>query len=131
MSASASDPDWYTIVSSCGLAGISGNILWNCIVDSVSEDMYRLTLDENQSALFDPDKQAAIASSISGYLKRPVSVVIQVAAVGSETPAARRRREKSEAVAAVHQSFYQDSGVQALLTTFDARVDADSLQISR
>ncbi|MDO8908867.1 MAG: DNA polymerase III subunit gamma/tau [Pseudohongiella sp.] len=124
-----SNNDWYRIVSSCGLAGISGNILWNCVVDSVELDNYRLILDESQSALFSPDHQQAIAGALSEHCGRSVRVEIRVASVSEETPAARRRREKSEAIAAIHKNFYDDAGVNALLKVFDARIEQDSLEI--
>lgn len=122
--------DWYSLVSSCGLAGISGNILWNCVVENCDHNSYQLILDEGQSALFNPDHVQAIAAALSDYSGQPVSVQIRVAAVTEETPAARRRREKSEAIAAVHQTFYDDDGVNALLNTFNARIEPDSLEIA-
>lgn len=123
--------DWYTIVSSCGLTGISGNILWNCVVESSDQDSYHLILDEGQSALFNPDHQQAISATLSEYFGKSVHVTIRIASVAGETPAARRRREKSEAIAAIHQGFYQDTGVNALLSAFDARIEPDSLEIAR
>lgn len=100
-------------------------------MESATQDKYCLILDEGQSALFDPAHQQAIAASLSEYHNRAVAVDIRIAAVDTETPAARRRREKSEAIAAIHQSFYQDDGVQALLSRFDARIEAESLEITR
>jgi DNA polymerase-3 subunit gamma/tau len=128
---SAADEDWYAIVSSCALSGISGNILWNCIVESIQPDCYHLILDESQSALFSPDHQQAIAAALSDYGNTSVKVEIRVASVSKETPAARRRREKSEVIASIHQTFYDDVGVNALLAAFDAKIEQDSLEIVR
>lgn len=127
----AAAPDWYGIVSGCALAGISGNILWNCVVESSAADNYRLLLDETQSALFSPEHQQSIAEALSEFLDRSIQVEIRVGAVDEETPAARRRREREAAVAARHQLFHDDPGVCALVARFDAVVEPESLEITR
>ncbi|HLT63594.1 MAG TPA: DNA polymerase III subunit gamma/tau, partial [Pseudohongiella sp.] len=127
----AGDSDWYVLVQACELGGISGNILWNCDREAVEADTFRLVLDESQSALYSPDHQAAIAEALSAVTGRTVQVVIRIARPAQETPAARRRREKNEAVAAIHRQFNEDPFVVSLLETFDAKVEQDSLEIAR
>lgn len=123
--------DWYALVQSCELSGISGNILWNCILESVEGNTYRLLLDQNQSALFTPEQQLVIAEALSSVVGSTVQVLVRIAAFEQETPAGRRRREKNEAIAAVHRKFYEDEGVMALLQTFNATVEQESLEIAR
>lgn len=124
-------PDWYKLVQSCSLAGISGNILWNCVPESIDGTSYKLILDESQSALFTPDHQAVIADALAAEVGHPVDVAIRIAVVTQETPAARRKREKTEAIAAIHQKFYDDEAVITLLEIFNATVEQDSLEIAR
>jgi DNA polymerase-3 subunit gamma/tau len=123
--------DWYKLVSECGLSGISGNILWNCVPASAESDRFVLVLDQQQSALYSSEHAEIIAHALSESLGRSVGVEISIGPVAAETPAERRRREKAAAIEALHQRFYQDVGVIALVAGFDAKIDDDSLEISR
>jgi DNA polymerase-3 subunit gamma/tau len=123
--------DWYKLVSECGLSGISGNILWNCVPASAESDRFVLVLDQQQSALYSSEHAEIIAHALSESLGRSVGVEISIGPVAAETPAERRRREKAAAIEALHQRFYQDVGVMALVAGFDAKIDDDSLEISR
>ena len=93
-------------------------------------DAYALILDEQQSALYSEDQQPKIAQALSELLQRPVTVMIQVGSLPSESPAQRRRREKQQAIDELHHRFNTDPGVLALISEFDARVDQESLQIT-
>lgn len=126
-----SAPDWFTLVSECNLSGISGNILWNCLPITEQADHYILVLDEQQSALFSAEHADVIAEAVSQSLGRVIKVEINIGPACAETPAGRRRREKAEALEALHQRFYQDHGVMSLVASFDATIDKDSLEIPR
>ena len=123
--------DWYELVQTCELGGISGNILWNCDLQAIEGNSYQLILDETQSALFSPDQQAVIAEALSAVRRQQVQVCIRIGTPERETPAIRRRREKAEAIAAIHRKFHDDPAVLSLLKTFDAIVEPDSLEIAR
>jgi len=123
--------DWYALVQACELGGISGNILWNCDLQAIDGNSYQLILDETQSALFSPDHQAVIAEALSTVRGQQVQVSIRTGAPERETPATRRRREKAEAIAAIHHKFHDDPAVLSLLKTFNATVEPDSLEIAR
>jgi DNA polymerase III subunit gamma/tau len=124
-------PDWFVLVSECHLSGISGNILWNCLPSAVQPDRYVLVLDELQSALFNADHADIIAAALSESLGRKIKVEINIGPVSVETPAVRRRREKAQALEALHQRFYQDHGVMSLIASFDATIDKESLEVPR
>ncbi len=121
--------DWFALVQQCQLSGISGNILANCVPETVTTDAYVLILDREQSALYADDQQPKIAQALSETLQRPVSVVIRIDALPSESPAQRRRREKQQAIDDLHHRFNTDPGVLALIAEFDAKVDQASLLI--
>lgn len=121
--------DWFVLVQQCQMTGISGNILANCVPESISHDTYALILDKQQSALYSDEQQPRIAQALSETLGRPVSVDIRVGALPSESPAQRRRREKQQTIDELHHRFNTDPGVLALISEFDAKIDQDSLQI--
>lgn len=117
------DWDWYGLVQRSGLAGISGNILWNCVLSGRQNDQLSLTLDQQQSALYSTDHAERIAHALSDSLGYPVTVNISIGELNQESPAQRRAREKQEAIAALHQRFHNDPGVKALVQTFDASIE--------
>ena len=123
------DRDWYALVAATTLHGISGNILHNCVPEFWSDTELQLVLDQSHSALYNPDHDREIAEALSASLQQDVTVSIRVGALDQESPAAKRRREKQAAIEAAHQRFNTDPGVQALVDTFAAEVDADSLVI--
>jgi len=131
LSGTADDDQWYALVARCGLTGFSGNILWNCVPGSITENHYSLLLDINQSALYTPDHAESIAAALSDSLGTSVTVTIDIAKLSTESPAARRAREKQQAIDALHQNFYNDPGVMALVKTFDASIEQLRTQYDR
>jgi DNA polymerase-3 subunit gamma/tau len=123
--------DWYMLVQACELGGIGGNILWNCDLLAIEGNSYQLILDETQSSLFSADHPAMIAEALSTVRQQPIEVSIRIGKPERETPASRRRREKAEAIAAIHRKFHDDPTVLSLLETFNATVEPDSLEIAR
>lgn len=121
--------DWYKLVAGATLHGISGNILQNCLPAKWGDAELHLTLDELHSALYSPDHAHEIAEALSVALGRPIQVHVAIGPLSGESPAARRRREKQQAIEAAHQRFYQDPGVKAMVSAFDAEIDAESLVI--
>ena len=103
--------------------GIAPSLLWNCLVEKVAGNRVYLLLDETQSALYSADQDNALANLLGQKLNTSCQVMVTVTAVSHETPSARRRREKEEAIAALENRFQADPGVMGLVAKFDARIE--------
>lgn len=114
---------WYRTLEVIGMNGIAPSLLWNCLVDKVEGNRVHLLLDETQSALYSADQENALAALLAQKLNTDCKVSVTVTAVTGETPAARRRREKEEAIAALENRFQSDPGVIGLMSKFDARIE--------
>ncbi len=114
---------WYQLLQTIGMNGIAPSLLWNCLVEKIEADQIHLLLDETQSALYSADQNNALTSLLTQKLAGDCKVKVTVTAVTAETPAARRRREKAEAIAALENRFQADPGVMGLLARFDASIE--------
>ena len=90
-----------------------------------------MLLDIKQSALYTPDHAESIAAALSDSLGIRITVTIDIADLPTESPAARRAREKQQAIDVLHQNFYNDPGVMALVKTFDASIEQLRTQYDR
>lgn len=114
---------WYQVLQNIGMNGIAPSLLWNCVVEKVEAEQIHLLLDETQSALYSADQDNALSSLLTQKLGSHCKVKVTVTAVPTETPAARRRREKAEAIAALENRFQADPGVMGLQARFDASIE--------
>lgn len=114
---------WYQTLQAIGMNGIAPSLLWNCVVEKVQNQRIFLLLDETQSALYSADQNSALASLLGQQLNTDCQVDVTVTAVHEETPSARRRREREEAIAALENRFQSDPGVMGLLAKFDASIE--------
>lgn len=129
---SLSPDNWHLFFQQLNLSGVIHNIANHCILNSVKENQgaYQLQfiLDETQAALFNNSHQERLASFLSQKFSCVISIIITLAEVHRETPAAVQLRLQQERQAAAEKLFTGDSQVQALLGHFDGKIISNSIQ---
>lgn len=121
---------WIALVEELSVAGITGNLLANCVPDAQDESSLSLVLDESQSALFNDEHLRRITQCLSSHFGREMNVTIAIGRLQVESPAQRRQRMKEERVQEAIQNFEKDENVQAILQHFSAHIQQGSISIA-
>lgn len=120
---------WITLVENLGATGITGNLLANCVLLSLSGHDITLALDATQSALYNEEHGRRIAQLLSEHFGQSVELDIRIEAISAESPAAHRQRMEEEALHNARQEFENDEHVQALIKNFSAKIVPESVCI--
>ncbi len=126
--ASVDGDPWHTRVAQLDLGGMARQLANHCTVVRESDDQVVLRLEPASEQLRTQRSEQALEKALGESLGRDVSLVIEVGAVETETPAARESRETSERQQAAEQSIASDPHVQALRDAFGAEVEPGSVR---
>lgn len=119
--------DWLDLFASLKLAGMARNVAANCQLRAVEGGQWLFCLDEQNCRLFQAGHVAQIESALIERLGHPVKVHLEPGQVDQETPYLREQRLQRERQQSAVDSIMSDPNVNALLETFDAQVDPESI----
>lgn len=118
---------WLEIYKSTNFSGIVGNVLGNSELIKVEGTTMHFMLDQNQSAVFNPELVPKLQQALSNYFETEISVQISCGAVSNETPAILSQRLKQERYQEMVDEFEQDENVQELVRHFSGAIARDSI----
>jgi DNA polymerase-3 subunit gamma/tau len=121
---------WHALLPELALEGLTGELAAHCLPDPETEasDTLRLVLDPRAESLLADVHAGRLESALARVLGRPVRVRIEPGAPPGETPARRAERERDERQRRAVSAIENDAMVQALLATFDASLQRDSIR---
>ncbi len=122
---------WPAFFESLGLVGITQTIALNCELVTVEGRHLRFVLDENNAGLFQEKQVNSLTQALNQVLDAPVTIEIQVGAVGPLTPASRRQAEADARQQRAEAAMADDAALAGLLREFDAEVVAGSIRPPR
>ena len=93
-----------------------------------SGDTFFFELDPSHEHLLDPGRVELITHELR-RLGIPVSINVEVAKSGIETPAQRNQRHSEEKQRAAEQALAEDPNVQALQEKFGATIVKESIRV--
>ncbi|MBL4607356.1 MAG: hypothetical protein JKY01_05945, partial [Pseudomonadales bacterium] len=130
--ASKEDVFWGQLLLKLSLSGAALNLARNCCLSNPQEaaesDSYNLVLDQKHGILLQSAREAAIKQALVDYRGNTVKLKIDVGSLQSRTPQQLDDIWQSKQQAAAEQSIVENSGIQALIEQFDARVEAGSIK---
>lgn len=112
-----------------GITGITGNLLANCVIESVDGNRLLLTLDETQSSLFNEEHQERIFQSLSRYFDTKIEVKISSGKLSIESPAQFKQRQREERILQSLKIFESDKNVIDILKNFSAHIVQNSISV--
>lgn len=124
----AAGGNWQNIIDEMALAGLVKELAGHCILKEHTEDKVHLVLIPSQRHLLKTTQKDRLQEAIRTRFGQHVKLIISVDEPGQETPVQRQVREKKERHESLVSSFEDDPDVQAMLETFDATLDKDSIQ---
>ena len=124
----AADQDWKTIVDEMALAGLVKQLADHCVLKSHTPDKVELSLSPSQQHLLNTRQETRLEQAIKLRFGEDVKLVMTVGNPSMETPTETKAQQSRERQQAAEQSVHGDKTVQALIDTFDATIDEDSIQ---
>ena len=120
---------WTTTLAAMQIAGITGNLLANCILESYTGDSVVLQLDIDQSALFNDVQSERMAQALSTHLGKPIQLEVKVEQINAESPAQFHVRKRQEFLETLKSDFNADENVVAIVDAFSARIIEESFTV--
>ena len=120
--------NWYQLLELLGLGGIVYTIAINCELSRRDGNRLAFTLDQANSALFNPGHVKQISSALEKYFGCALVVEIEPGTVQGETPGQRQVRLARERQEAAVATIEADPLLQALITRFDGELDRSSIK---
>lgn len=119
---------WPMFFETLGLVGITENIALHCELVRVEGRSLFFVLDANNANFFNDSQPEKMQVALNSLLVEPVTVSIELGAVGETTPAALRARLAAERLASAESAIAADPVLAALLADFDAIIIPGSIR---
>jgi len=111
--------DWLDIYQALQIGGLLQNTAANLTLVEVSDAVLHFVLDIDHASLYEEGHQQRLADILDSYFNVPVSVVIEVGVVSSETPQAYLERLRQERQQDAVNSLKQDPHVRRITDMFN------------
>ncbi len=109
------------------LTGLVKELAGHCILQEHSNDTVHLLLAPSQQHLLQTTQQERLQEAIRTLFGKKVKLKISVEETVDESPSQQWAREKKERHETAVRAFEEDSNVQAIIETFDATLNKDSI----
>lgn len=120
---------WHTMVSNLNLKGLTLQLANHCIIKDRTKDQIHLQLDSAHKQLLNSKQQKRLEEAIYTLLKTPIKLTITSDdEIKDETPAQIQKKHLDERQQAAENAIHKDTNVQALIDTFDAKIDTKSIK---
>ena len=125
----AAGGEWSAVVAALSLKGMAREMSLNCVFHGMDGDVVKLSLDPAHTHLLGKARVEQLESALCDYYQRTVQVRVDTAAaLASETPAAKKKREQNERQRQAEDSIEQDENIRALQDTFGGTVNQGTIR---
>ncbi len=122
-----SPDNWSEVFHYLGLTGVTRTLAANCILIDVTAEAIVLRLEQHHATLWNETHEKRIAAALTRFLVKKVGVRIEIGAIDRETPAQASDREAEERRVQAVSAIKNDTNVQQLIQTFDAKLNVESI----
>jgi DNA polymerase-3 subunit gamma/tau len=125
----AAGGEWSAVIAALSLKGMAREMSLNCVFHGMDGDVVKLSLDPAHTHLLGKARVEQLESALCDYYQRTVQVRVDTAAaLASETPAAKKKREQNERQRRAEDSIEQDENIRALQDTFGGTVNQGTIR---
>jgi DNA polymerase-3 subunit gamma/tau len=122
------DLDWPTLIKQLNLTGLTYALAQQCALKSYQDKHISLCLDPRQAALRSVKQEAKLAQALSDYFDKPTTLEIRLGDADLLTPAHLAEQQKSQRLEQTSAALQKDPSIQAIMRTFDAKLQPESIQ---
>lgn len=120
---------WADILLKLNLSGLAQTLAMNCVLLEKTEHAMSLALDGNQSALLNPTMTQLIETALQNLFQKSIKLTITLATDPITSPAKQKEKAQIEHVQQTVAAIENDSNIQSLLKTFDAKIQHQSVKL--
>jgi DNA polymerase-3 subunit gamma/tau len=120
---------WDTWVGTLRLTGLAKQLAANTVLAAADERSVRLQLRKGNAHVLSDAARDRLQAALQGQLGAALRLTIDVVDdLGQESPAQLEQRRQQARHEAAQRTVQDDAGVKALIDTFNARIDGDSVR---
>lgn len=119
---------WAQLLERLPLDGMVANLAQHAVLRSRDGANWLLRMAPGNEVMASPERVQALGNAISEYLGKAVRLQVEFSDGDDMTPAQREAQRRQQALDRARQRIRDDATIQSLLSTFDARLDEDSIQ---
>ncbi|RLA01278.1 MAG: DNA polymerase III subunit gamma/tau [Gammaproteobacteria bacterium] len=119
--------NWHQVIENCSVTGVTQQIALNTQFISFSGDKLTLSMANTIRGMVNNEHLNKLTAAINGLYNSAYSLSISELEPDYETPRQRKDRIKQERHQAACEHLNNDSQVQELLKTFDAKLDLETV----
>ncbi|NNF16916.1 MAG: DNA polymerase III subunit gamma/tau [Gammaproteobacteria bacterium] len=120
--------DWEGVIKLMGLQGAARQLAANCVVKANDDQHIMLILDEDNRHMLTAQVQSKLAAVMQNHLGDEFTVKIELGKIAAVTPATKQRQAEEARLQSIRDSIFEDPNVKALLETFDAEIQEESIK---
>ncbi|BBB15000.1 DNA polymerase III subunits gamma and tau [Candidatus Rickettsiella viridis] len=120
--------DWITLVKQLNLTGLSYTFACQCVLQKYANNQVKLLLDPKQTALHTPKQEERLAQALSKHFAQPIGLTISLGGDNLLTPARYEQQQKAQRLEETTKNLQEDPTLQAIIKTFDAKLQPESIQ---
>jgi len=122
------DGNWAGLVEAMNLRGMVKQLAVNCNLKEKSATEVRLTLNQENGQLLNPNLQGKLEEALCNSLQQKLKLHIDLGVLEVESPAQTQARNIADRQQSAEESIQQDPMVQALKENFNAEVVPNSVK---
>ncbi|MBT4884561.1 MAG: AAA family ATPase [Legionellales bacterium] len=114
---------WAQIITQINITGMTLALLKNTAFHSYNDNLIKLELSKNQSALFNDSHKKRIESALTNYFQQKIQLEVAIIDSAKNTPIKQEIKVKEDKKQQAKSDMLNDTNVQTIMTKFDAKLN--------
>ncbi|HSG66470.1 MAG TPA: DNA polymerase III subunit gamma/tau C-terminal domain-containing protein, partial [Gammaproteobacteria bacterium] len=119
---------WLDLLNAADVRGAARQLAENCVIRARSPGRIELTVASERAHLNTDQVRRRLESALANHLGGELSLSITPGQPGEQTPAEQRKANETQRMRKAREAIEQDPAVKSLQATFDAVVEADTIE---
>ncbi|EKF73448.1 DNA polymerase III subunits gamma and tau, partial [Alcanivorax hongdengensis A-11-3] len=119
---------WAALLERLAVDGTVRNLARNAVLVSREDNVWTLRLSNGHDVLVNRQRLDELAGALSNYFQRRIQLQVHYEAEAGDTPEALAEARRQQQLAEARETLRNDAVIQQLISTFDARLDEESVK---
>ena len=118
---------WAALLLRLDLDGTVRNIARNAVLVSREDPVWTLRISTGHEVLVNRERLDELSGALENYFQRRIQIQVEYERKAGDTPEAMAEARRQELLVDASRTLHDDPVVQQLVSTFDGRLDEDSI----
>lgn len=118
---------WAALLLRLDLDGTVRNIARNAVLVSREETVWTLRISTGHEVLVNRERLDELSGALENYFQRRIQIQVEYEHQAGDTPEAMAEARRQELLVDATRTLHEDPVIQQLVSTFDGRLDEDSV----